>query len=55
MLFYRSLLYTAVTRAKRMLIIVGSEEKIYEMVKNNESSGRYTGLRYFLKRGGINS
>lgn len=55
MLFYRSLLYTAVTRAKKMLIIVGSEEKVYEMVRNNESSGRYTGLKYFLIKGGINS
>ncbi len=49
MLFYRSLFYTAVTRAKQMLIIVGSEEKVMQMVRNNKSSGRYSGLRHFLQ------
>lgn len=52
-LFYRSLLYTAVTRAKQLVIIVGSENKVREMVMNNESSGRYTGLRYLLQRGQV--
>lgn len=51
MLFYRSLFYTAVTRAKQMLIIVGSEERVMQMVRNNKSSGRYSGLRYFLELG----
>ncbi len=47
-LFYRNLLYTAVTRAKKQLIILGTEEKIKRMVDNNRKSLRYTGLKYFL-------
>ncbi|MEI7580008.1 MAG: ATP-dependent RecD-like DNA helicase, partial [bacterium] len=50
-LFYRSLLYTAVTRAKQMVIVVGSEQKVRHMVENNRSSGRYSGLKYFLLKG----
>jgi exodeoxyribonuclease V alpha subunit len=49
-LFYRSLFYTAVTRAKKILILVGSEKKIAEMVKNHRSSNRYSGLKYFLRK-----
>lgn len=44
-LYYRNLLYTAVTRAKRMMIIVGSKNKIEEMVNNNRRSLRYTCLK----------
>ena len=44
MLMTRNLLYTAVTRAKDMVIIVGSAEEIAKMVKNNNQHKRYTGL-----------
>lgn len=49
-LCYRNLLYTAVTRAKKLLILVGSEEKIRSMVDNNKRTRRYTCLRDMLDR-----
>ncbi len=48
-LYFRNLLYTAVTRARKLLIIVGSESRVYQMVDNNRKMLRYTGLRYFLQ------
>lgn len=45
MLMYRNLLYTAVTRARDMVIIVGRAEEVARMVRNNEQHTRYTGLR----------
>ncbi len=47
-LSYRNLLYTAVTRAKKLLILIGSEEKIHNMVDNNKRTRRYTCLRDML-------
>ena len=47
-LSYRSLLYTAVTRAKKLLIIIGQEEEVYKMVDNNRSAKRYTCLKNML-------
>ena len=49
-LYFRNLLYTAVTRARKLLIIVGSESRVYQMVDNNRKMLRYTGLRYFLQQ-----
>ena len=49
MLMTRNLLYTAVTRARRMVIIVGRAEMIAEMVDNARQSMRYTGLARALK------
>ena len=49
-LMYRNLLYTAVTRAKKMLIIVGDENALQLMVENNRRVSRYTGLKQFLLR-----
>ena len=47
-LMYRNLLYTAVTRAKKMLVIVGDESALRYMVENNKRILRYSGLREFL-------
>lgn len=47
-LCYRNLLYTAVTRAKKLLIIIGSEEDISRMVANNRRTRRYTCLKNML-------
>jgi exodeoxyribonuclease V alpha subunit len=44
MLLTRNLLYTAVTRAQNMVILVGREDVIKTMVGNNRQSLRYTGL-----------
>ncbi|MGN0632021.1 MAG: ATP-dependent RecD-like DNA helicase [Ruminococcus sp.] len=47
-LYYRNLLYTAVTRAKKLLIAIGSQKKICDMVDNNRRTKRYTCLRHML-------
>lgn len=49
-LYYRNLLYTAVTRARENLIIVGDEKAVQAMVKNDRKTVRYTALAPFLKR-----
>ena len=49
MLCYRNLLYTAVTRAKSLLVIVGSRETLREMVENDRRTLRYTGLKAFME------
>ena len=51
-LCYRNLLYTAVTRAKSLLIIVGSRETLERMIENDRKTLRYTGLRNFLMQEG---
>ena len=48
MLHTRNLFYTAVTRAQNMVILVGREDIIKEMVENNRRSMRYTGLCHRL-------
>ncbi len=53
-LFTRELLYTAVTRAKKMVIIVGSERTVQNMVDNNLRPKRYTGLTRWIKSYGQN-
>ena len=50
LLLIRNLLYTAVTRAQRMVILVGREDVIRTMVDNNRQTLRYTGLSLRLKR-----
>ena len=49
-LCYRNLLYTAVTRAKKLLILVGTRGTIEAMVENDRKTRRYTGLARFLAR-----
>lgn len=44
LLYNRNLLYTAVTRAKKCLTIVGSDEVFQEMVENKKEQTRYTSL-----------
>ena len=50
MLMTRNLLYTAVTRAKRMVILVGRSDIPERMVKNNREVLRYTTLAQRLRR-----
>jgi exodeoxyribonuclease V alpha subunit len=52
MLLTRNLLYTAVTRAQKMVILVGHEDIAAQMVKNNRQAMRYTGLCARLFAGG---
>lgn len=48
-LCYRNLLYTAVTRAKKLMILIGTEDRINTMVDNNRRTKRYTCLKNMLK------
>ncbi len=45
----RSILYTAITRAKELLVIVGQEGCIYDMVQNAKTNRRYSGLKLRLQ------
>ena len=47
-LYYRNLLYTAVTRAKKLLIIVGSKNRVDFMIDNKRRNLRYTALKNML-------
>ena len=50
MLATRNLLYTAVTRGKKAVVLVGSENKLNAMVDNDRISERFSGLGIRLKR-----
>ena len=50
MLMTRGVLYTAITRAKELLIIVGDDQAVAQMVANNRQTRRYSGLRDRLRR-----
>ena len=45
MLMNRNLLYTAVTRAKKCVTIVGNDETFQMMIENNAEQRRYSGLK----------
>ena len=45
MLMNRNILYTAVTRAKKCVCIVGSEKTVQDMIKNEREERRYSGLK----------
>ena len=47
-LLSRAVLYTAITRAQELLVIVGSEGVVAHMTANNRRSRRYCGLKYRL-------
>ena len=48
-LYYRNILYTAVTRARKLLIIIGKRETIEHMVDNNRKILRYTTLEHLMR------
>ena len=48
-LLNRSVLYTAITRARELLIIVGREETVAAMTENAKKNRRYTGLKLRLQ------
>ncbi len=48
MILTRNLLYTAVTRAKKLVVLVGSKQNIFRMVSNNYTVKRYSMLKQFL-------
>ena len=50
MLLTRNLLYTAVTRARRMVMLVGREAAIDQMIRNAHTRRRYSALRWRLEQ-----
>ena len=49
LLTYRNLLYTAVTRAKKCVTVLGSETTIENMILGENKQKRYTGFRYRIE------
>ena len=49
MLLTRNLLYTGITRAKELLIVIGSSNIVNYMIQNLDSEKRNTGLKYKLE------
>ena len=49
MLLTRNLLYTGLTRAKKLLIVIGNDRIVDYMIKNVDSKKRNTGLEYKLR------
>lgn len=47
-LAYRHLLYTAVTRARSLLILTGSAADVRAMIDNDRKVLRYSGMAYFM-------
>lgn len=45
LLMTRNILYTAVTRAKKLVVLVGTEEILNKFIKNNSIVSRYSGLK----------
>ncbi len=45
----KNLLYTAVTRAKKLVVLVGKKANMMRMIKNNHIEKRYSMLGYFLE------
>ena len=51
MLLTRNLLYTGITRAKELLIIIGDKKIVDFMIQNVDSKKRNTGLKFKLQGG----
>ncbi|WP_019229235.1 ATP-dependent RecD-like DNA helicase [Sedimentibacter sp. B4] len=49
MLLTRNLFYTAITRAKKLVVLVGIEKYMRDMVNNNKIDKRYSALDYRLR------
>lgn len=54
MLLTRNLLYTGMTRAKKLLIIIGNKKIVDFMIQNSDNKKRNTGLEYKLERANSN-
>ncbi len=46
----RNLLYTGITRAKKAVVLIGTEEQLEKMVKDDSNKGRNSGLAIRIKR-----
>lgn len=50
MLLTRNLLYTGITRAKKLLIIIGNDKVVNYMIQNVDSKKRNTGLEFKMRQ-----
>ncbi len=50
MLLNRNLIYTAITRSQKLLVLVGNEKYLRWMIKNNKTAQRFSSLDYRLKQ-----
>lgn len=50
MLITRNLLYTGITRAKKLIVIVGMEKVVNFMIQNVDVKKRNTGLAYKMRQ-----
>lgn len=50
MLLTRNLLYTGITRARKLVVLVGKEEYLANMINNNNEAKRYSGLAERLRK-----
>ena len=48
-LLTRNLLYTGITRAKKLLIVIGNDNVVNFMIQNVDSKKRNTGLEYKMR------
>ena len=48
----RNLIYTALTRARRLAIFIGTRKALYRAIKNADRAKRFTALAEFVKRAG---
>jgi exodeoxyribonuclease V alpha subunit len=44
----RNLIYTAITRGKKLVVLIGQKKALSMAVKNNTSSNRYSKLKEWL-------
>lgn len=49
-LLTRNLLYTGITRAKKLLIVIGNDNVVNFMIQNVDSKKRNTGLEYKMRK-----
>ena len=53
MLLQRNLIYTGITRAKQLLVVVGQKKALGLAVRNDQSRKRYSGLLGSLKESSL--
>jgi exodeoxyribonuclease V alpha subunit len=51
-LMVRGVLYTGITRARKLLVVVGDDAALERMAANDRQQRRYSGLRWRLRQGG---
>lgn len=50
MMLYRNLIYTGITRGKKLVILIGSKKALYMAVKNDKAVKRFTGLLEVMQK-----